>query len=385
MIKVCVVTGTRAEYGLLRSTLHRIKASSILDLQLVVTGTHLSPEFGLTYTEIVEDGFLIDQKIEMLLSSDSSVGMTKSTGLALCGFADAFNTLSPDLILLLGDRYEIFAAATAAMLARTPIAHIHGGEKTAGAIDDSIRHSITKMSHVHFVATEEYRSRVLQLGEQPEQIHVVGGLAAENINQQTLLSRDELEQQLDFSFGKHNLLVTFHPATLSRGVAKQQMSELLDALKSLENTKIIFTMPNADSESRELSVMINAFIQANSATVSGFTSLGQRRYLSCIQYVDAVVGNSSSGLLEAPSFQKGTINIGERQAGRAKASSVIDCQPIKASITEAFQILYSSRFQQQLLSTINPYDKGAASEKIVAQLESLDYANLLKKEFLDQF
>ncbi len=383
MKKVCVVTGTRAEYGLLRWVMTGIEADPELQLQLLVTGMHLSPEFGLTYQAIEADGFRIDRKVEMLLSSDTAVGVSKSLGLAICGFADALADLKPDLLLVLGDRYEILAAASAAMIARIPIAHLHGGELTEGAFDDAIRHAISKMSHLHFVAAEEYRQRVIQLGEAPERVHLVGGLGIDNILRLPRLSREELEQSLDFRFGPCNLLVTFHPVTLEKGTAQQQMAELLAALDSLEDTHIIFTMPNSDTESRVLFEMIDAFVTRHPGTAKAYTSLGQLRYLSAIHHVDAVVGNSSSGLAEVPSFKKCTINIGDRQRGRLKASSVIDCQPQQADILEALANGLSPAFQATLDDTSNPYGNGGAAEKIVTILKIVDYSQLLKKHFYD--
>lgn len=383
MKKICVITGTRAEYGLLRWVMHGIQDSPKLKLQLVVTGLHLSPEFGLTYKVIEADGFKIDKKIEMLLSSDTSIGVTKSMGLAVCGFADVLAELQPDLLLILGDRYEIFAAAAAAMLARIPIGHVHGGEITEGAFDDAIRHSITKMSHLHFVAAKEYQQRVIQLGEIPERVFQVGGLGIDNILKLKLLSHKMLEESINFSLGKHNLLVTFHPTTLEQGTAAKQMQALLQALDTLEDTHIIFTMPNADTESRILFTMINKFVDEHPQTAKAFTSLGQILYLSCIKHVDGVVGNSSSGLTEAPSFKKGTINIGDRQKGRLKATSVIDCKPIKKDIIKSLRKLYSTEFKQKLNSVINPYGEGGASEKIIKALEYSNFHLLLKKHFQD--
>lgn len=383
MKKICVVTGTRAEYGLLRWLMEGIRNSSCLSLQLLVTGSHLSHEFGLTYKAIEEDGFRIDRKVEMLLSSDTPVGVTKSMGLALCGFADALADLQPDLLLVLGDRYEILAAASAAMLARIPVAHLHGGELTEGACDDAIRHALTKMSHLHFVAAEEYRRRVLQLGEADDRVFLVGGLGIDNIRRLPLLERDELEKSLDFSLGQKNLLVTFHPATLHAGQAAGQMQELLAALASLKETHIIFTMPNADTEGRGLFGLIEAFVAERPLTAKAYGSLGQLRYLSAVRWVDGVVGNSSSGIIEVPSLGKGTINIGDRQDGRLRAASVIDCQPEHGSILTALETLYSSQFQSILKNVENPYGSGGASEKIVRILEAVDTDSLLRKKFID--
>ena len=381
--KVCVVTGTRAEYGLLRWVMEEIRESTSLELQVIATGMHLSPEFGLTYRDIEADGFVIDRKVEMLLSADTPSAISKSMGVAMIGFADAYDQLRPDLLLLLGDRYEILAAATAALITSVPIAHLHGGETTEGAFDEAIRHSITKMSHLHFVAAEEYRKRVIQLGEHPDRVFQVGGLGIDNIKRLPLLSREALEEALNFSLGERNLLITFHPVTLEQNSLVQQMNELLTALKLQERTKLIFTMPNADTEGRVLFGMIEEFVRQNTERAKAFTSLGQLRYLSCLQHVDAVIGNSSSGLSEAPSFRIGTVNIGDRQQGRLKAESVIDCNPEQKSILGALQHLYSPAFQQKLKIILNPYGEGGASKAIVKQLESSRFDDLLKKRFHD--
>lgn len=382
MKKICVVTGTRAEYGLLSWVMKGIRQSPVLELQLVVTGMHLSPEFGMTVDTIEADGFTIDRKVEMLLSSDTVVGVTKSMGLGMIGFADALAELKPDLMLVLGDRFEIFVASVAAMIARIPIAHLHGGEATEGLIDEPIRHSITKMSHLHFVAAEEYRRRVIQLGEQPGRVFNVGGLGIDNILRLKLLGRDELEAELNFKFAKSNLLITFHPVTLERNTSVQQMDELLAALAELKDTGLIFTMPNADTEGRVLFRQIEAFCAQHSQACA-YKSLGQLRYLSCIQHVDGVVGNSSSGLAEVPSFKKGTVNIGDRQRGRLRAGSVIDCEPERKSILMALKRLFSAEFQIKLSAVENPYGNGGASDAIVRRLESQSLDNLLKKRFYD--
>lgn len=380
--KICVVTGSRADYGLLRWVMQGIKDAPTLTLQVIVTGMHLSPEFGLTYREIEKDGFQIDRRIEMLLSSDTATGVAKSMGLGLIGFADVLQHLQPDLMLVLGDRFEIFAAVSAAMVARIPVAHLHGGETTEGAFDEAIRHSLTKMSHLHFVAADEYRKRVIQLGEQPGSVFLVGGLGIDSIKKIPLLDRPALEASLGFQLGPRNLLITFHPVTLEYATSAQQMAELLAALETLEDTRLIFTMPNADNDGRVLIDMIERFVSSHTNARS-FTSLGQLRYLSCIQHVDGVVGNSSSGLTEVPSFGKGTINIGDRQKGRLKAESVIDCTPDRHSIATAIQRLYSPTFQAVLKTVCNPYGDGGASEKIVQVLQDYPLESILKKSFHD--
>lgn len=362
--KICVVTGTRAEYGLLRWVIDGIGKSPVLELQLIATGMHLSPEFGLTVKEIEADGHRIDRKVEMLLSSDTPVGITKSMGLGMIGFADAFAELQPDLLLVLGDRFEIFAAVSAALIARIPSAHIHGGELTEGAFDDAIRHSITKMAQLHFVAAEEYRQRVIQMGEHPDRVFLVGGLGVDAIKRTKLFSREELEASLDFKLGQRNLLITFHPVTLEHNTSAHQMGELLAALDELEDTHLIFTMPNADTDGRVMLRMVEEFC-AMRTHAKAFTSLGQQRYFSCIQHCDGVVGNSSSGLAEVPSFKKGTVNIGDRQKGRLRAASVIDCAPERGLIMEAMQQILEPEFRINLGTTSNPYGDGSASDRII--------------------
>lgn len=378
--KICVVTGTRAEFGLLRWILRGIQDASTLDLQLIVTGMHLSPEFGLTVEEIEADGFQIDRKVEMLLSSDTPVGITKSMGLALIGFADAFAQLQPDLLLVLGDRFETFSAASAALIARIPIAHCHGGELTEGAFDDALRHSISKMSYFHFVATEEYRNRVIQMGEHPDRVFLVGGLGIDAIKRTNLMSREQLEDSLGFKLGKRNLLITFHPVTLEKNTSFKQMSELLAALEELEETHLIFTMPNADTDGRVLINMIQDFCMKH-AHAKAFTSLGQIRYFSCIHHCDGVVGNSSSGLLEVPSFKKGTINIGDRQKGRHAPSSVIHVNPNKDAISDALKLMYSTDFQSTVTKTKSVYGDGNASSMIVELLSKKPLDSQIKSFF----
>ena len=380
--KIGVVTGSRSEYGLLRWVIEEIRNSPDLQLQLIVTGMHLSSEFGLTYREIEEDGVFIDYKVEMLLGSDTTTGITKSMGLGLIGFAEALDFLKPDLILVLGDRFEIFSAAIAAMVARIPIAHLHGGEVTEGAFDEAIRHSITKMSHLHFVAAEKYRQRVIQLGEHPDRVFLVGGLGIDSMHRLSLLDRYALEDSLDFKFGKKNLLVTFHPTTLENTTSQKQTEELLGVLETLEETNFIFTMPNADTESRSIMRLIETFVEKY-PNARAYPTLGQLRYFSCLQFVDGVIGNSSSGLLEVPTFKIGTINIGDRQQGRLKAISVIDCNPNQRSIADAITKLYSHDFQMKLNKVTNPYGKAGASESIVRVLKNYPLESILKKSFYD--
>jgi GDP/UDP-N,N'-diacetylbacillosamine 2-epimerase (hydrolysing) len=378
--RICVVSGSRADYGLLRWPMEQIRASPDLELQLIATGMHLAPEFGLTCREIEADGFRIDRRLEVLVSSDTPVGVAKSMGLALIAFADALEQLRPDVLLVLGDRFEIFSAVAAALVARIPVAHLHGGETTEGSFDESLRHSITKMSQLHFVAAEEYRRRVIQLGEDPQRVFLVGGLGADGVRKMKLLERATLEGSLGFTLAQPSLLITFHPATLDEQGAVQQMGDLLAALDELTGVQLIFTMPNADTEGRALRAMVERFVVAR-PYARAFTSLGQLRYLSCLQFVEGVVGNSSSGLTEAPSFRVGTVNVGDRQSGRLKADSVIDCAPERAAIGTALRQLRSPAFRARLPGVRNPYGEGGASEKIVAVLRSHPLAGLVKKPF----
>jgi GDP/UDP-N,N'-diacetylbacillosamine 2-epimerase (hydrolysing) len=382
MRKICVVTGSRAEYGLLYWLMKEIQQDAGLELQVIVTGMHLSPEFGLTYKEIEKD-FSINKKIEMLLSSDTPIGISKSMGLAQISFAEAYAEINPDIIVVLGDRFEIFSAVSAAMISRIPIAHIHGGEATEGLIDESIRHSITKMSHLHFAATEEYRRRIIQLGEDPDRVFNVGAVGLDNIRKLDLLSKDDFEKSIDFKLNENNYLVTFHPVTLEPGSAETQFQQLLEALDELNNAHLIFTKANADTDGRIINMMIDKYISANSDKAIAFTSLGPIRYLSALRHVDAVVGNSSSGLIEAPSFKIGTINIGDRQKGRVKAASVIDCVPTKESISNALDIVGSPQFKEKLKTVINPYGVGGASTEICKKLATTNLDHIVFKSFFD--
>ncbi len=381
MRKITVVTGTRAEYGLLYWIIKGIHEDPELELQLIVTGMHLSPEFGLTVKEIEKNGFPIAERVEMLLSSDTETAIATSMGLGMIGFAKAYERLRPEVLVVLGDRFEIFSAVSAAMIARIPVAHLHGGEATEGIIDEAIRHSITKMSHLHFTAVDEYKNRVTQMGENPERVFNVGGLGIDNIKNLKLLPRKEFEDSINFSLGARNLIVTFHPVTLENKTACDQFSNLLQALDTLDDVKIIFTKPNADTDGRVIIEMIDDYVSQNKDKTVSFTSMGQLRYLSCLQFVDAMVGNSSSGLSEAPSFKIGTINIGDRQKGRVKADSVIDCDPNKQSIIGALKTLYSADFQRKLKDVKNLYGEGGASKSVVETVKTFPLDNILKKEF----
>ena len=382
MKKICVLTGGRPDYGLLREAMFRIVESDELQLQLIATGMHLSAEFGDTKDQILEDGFCLDWEVESVLGSDTPSGVTKSIGLGIIGFSDAIRTLQPDCVLVLGDRYEIFSGVVASMVAGVPVAHIHGGEITQGAIDENIRHAITKMSHLHFVATEVYRNRVIQLGEQPDRVYTVGALGIDGMTRLKLLDWPGLTAQLGLQDCKKNVLVTFHPETIKYGVSVIHFEEVLGALNELENTQIIFSLPNSDAEGRSLQKKIREFAKLKK-NVKVFASLGQLYYLSCLKHVDCVIGNSSSGLIEAPSLRTPTINVGDRQMGRVKADSVLDCAPQKDAIQEAIRSVYSSKMRQILRDVNNPYGQGGASSAIVEILEREPLENLLRKPFFD--
>ena len=378
--KICVVSGSRADYGLLHWLMKEIEADRDLELQLIATGMHLSPEFGLTYQAIEADGFVIDAKVEMLLSSDTPVGIAKSIGLGTIGFADALDNLKPEILVLLGDRYEILAAAQAALVARIPVAHIAGGDTSEGAFDEAIRHSITKMSHLHFVTNEDAARRVRQLGEDPAQVFNFGSPGLDFITRLKLLDRKTLEQDLNFSFQEKNLLVTFHPVTLETQSAEAQFLALLAALDGLgDKVGIVFTKPNADTDGRTIIRLMDSYVADHSNTRS-YVSLGQLRYLSLMSQVDAVVGNSSSGLYEAPSFGKPTVNIGDRQKGRLQAASIINCAPTADKIEKAIVLALTLKYS----ATVNPYGDGNSSNRIKDVLKNIAApAALLKKHFFD--
>lgn len=381
--KICVITGSRAEYGLLKSLMREIRSDSALQLQIVAAASHFSREHGLTYVEIEADGFTIDERVENLSGSDSSSGASYSIGLGFILFSRAFEKLCPDIIVVLGDRYELLAAVGSALMHGIPVAHIHGGEVTEGVFDEQIRHALTKMSHIHFVATEEYRKRVIQLGEEPCRVLNSGSPALDDIVSTRYLSRSEFENKIGFKLGSKNLLVTFHPETASRGLSQSYFVELLKAFDSLRELKIIFTHPNADPEGLSLSHMIKEYLSHNPGKGILVPSMGRGLYLSAIKLCDAVVGNSSSGIIEAPSFRKGTINVGTRQNGRIKAASIIDCEPVQNSIISAIRKLYSKDFQSRLKNVVNPYGKPGASKYIKETLKEIDVFAVRNKKFYD--
>jgi UDP-N-acetylglucosamine 2-epimerase (non-hydrolysing)/GDP/UDP-N,N'-diacetylbacillosamine 2-epimerase (hydrolysing) len=381
--KICIVTGTRAEYGLLYWLMKEIKEDPDLELQIIATGMHLSPEFGLTYKTIEEDGLQINEKVEMLLSSDTPVGIAKSIGLGVIGFADAFSRLKPDILVVLGDRYEMFAAAQVAMTHRIPIAHIHGGETTEGAIDEAIRHSITKMSHFHFTAAEFYRRRVIQLGERPDRVLNYGAPGLDNLKRIKILDKEAFEKAIDFQLGTLSFLATYHPVTLSNDGPEKSFAELINAIDHYPSAKVIFTKANSDPAGRIINQKIDEYAKRNPLRIKVFTSMGHLLYLSAIKNMDIIVGNSSSGLIEAPALKKPTVNIGERQRGRLKACSVIDCEEKAHAIVSAIEKGLSSEFKKTLRNIKNPYGSGNASLKIKEYLKKVSLQNILMKKFYD--
>ena len=380
--KICIVTGSRAEYGLLKSVIELVDKSIDLELQLVVTGMHLSSEFGFTINEILNDNFHINKKLETLISSDTPVGVSKSIGLGVIGFAETLEELKPNLIVILGDRYEILSIAICALIAKIPIAHISGGEITEGAIDESIRHSITKMSSIHFVAAEEYKRRVIQLGEDKNKVFNVGGLGADIVKQSDLFTKEYLEDFLNFKFKSKNILITFHPETLDLNHTECQIDNLLFSLGNFDNIGFIFTMPNADNRSKTIDSKIQRFCFENKNSTY-IKSLGQKKYYSCLNIVDGVVGNSSSGICEAPSFKIGTVNIGDRQKGRVRCESIIDVNNEQKEITNAIKTIISEEFKSKIKDVINPYQINNTSEKIVRIIKEINLEGITKKKFFD--
>lgn len=381
--KICVVTGTRAEYGLICRLMKEIKNDSDLDLQIIVTGAHLSPEFGLTYREIERDGFKIDEKIEMLLSSDTPVGITKSMGIELISFADALERLKPDIMVLLGDRYEILIASVAALTENIPVAHIAGGDVTEGAIDDSIRHCITKLSHIHFAARYEHVQRIKQLGENPEHIYEIGALGLDNIVRMNFLSLKELEKSIDFVLGENFFLVTYHPVTVKEYAVSNALQNLFDALDNFPDYKILFTKSNSDAGGMSINKQIDDYATKNSKRVFACSSLGQLRYLSAMKHCSVVVGNSSSGIWEAPALKVPTVNIGARQQGRHREISIIDCAEESSSIVDAIREATSPRFRNSIQNMRIKHMDGNIAARIKNILRDISLDGICKKHFFD--
>ena len=385
MKRIGIMTGTRAEYGLLKSLMQEINKDNDLELYLIVSGMHLSPEFGMTYQEIEEDGFEINAKVEMLLSSDSPAGISKSIGLGVIGFADEFQRADLDMLILLGDRYEALSAAICAMVMRIPIAHLHGGEVTEGAIDEGIRHSITKMSYLHFTSTEQYRNRVIQLGENPERVFYVGALGVENIKKINLMTKEELERSIHFEIDENTVVVTYHPVTLENNTVEEQFLNLLEVLDRNPKIRMIFTKANADTNGRIVNELIDKYAAQNSERACAFMSLGQKRYLSALKYCRIVIGNSSSGIIEAPSFGKPIINIGDRQKGRICADSVINCGYTQQEIQQAMETALTEEFENKARNCRNPYEKENTAANIISVIKDylLNDKIKLKKGFYD--
>ena len=380
MRKICVITGTRAEFGLLRPLIELIANDKELQLQLIATGMHLSPEFGYTLNEIIDAGFVVDKKVECLLSSDSSIGVSKTIALAISGFADALAELTPDLVVVLGDRTEILGAVIATAMANIPIAHLYGGETTEGAYDEAIRHSITKFSHLHFTSTEAYRKRVIQLGEHPDTVFNVGAIGLDAIKKLPLLDKASFEQAIGFKLKERNILITYHPVTLEKEAPIETFENVLTALDELTDTTLIFTHANSDKNGRIINKMITEYVSSHKDKAVEFKSLGQLRYLSALQFVDFVIGNSSSGMTEVPAFYIPTINIGDRQKGRINCESVINSnnslEDIKKSITFALDKTFREKIQQQELL----YGNGTAAEKILQIIKEHNHISI-KKSF----
>jgi len=379
MKKICVITGSRAEYGLLSRVMRLIQEDAELQLQIIATNMHLSVEYGETYKEIEADGFVIDKKIFILSSSDTANATAKSVGTGIIGFADAYEKLQPDMIMVLGDRYEILAAISAALFYKIPVIHIHGGEITEGAYDNAIRHAVTKMSHLHFTSTEEYRRRVIQMGEHPDTVFNVGALGCENIRLIPLIEKEELEKSLNFTLDKKTILVTFHPVTMETHTAETQFNELLSAMEKFQDIRVIFTMPNSDTDGMVIMDLIKKYVAKHPEKAVWFTSLGMKRYLSTLQYIGAAVGNSSSGIIEVPSFHIPTLNIGDRQKGRIAAASVIHCKPERADIEEKLTVILQPGYAESFRNMQNPYDKPDTANEIVRIIKDKNNISAVKK------
>ncbi len=383
MRKICVYTSTRAEYGLLKNLIGKIHESPELALQLLVSGTHLVSDQGMTIKEIYGDGFAPDKCVDIDLTDDSSKGICHSMGIAISEYGKFFAEQAPDIVVILGDRFEAFCCAVAAQVSCIPIAHIHGGETTQGAIDEAFRQSITKMAHLHFPCCEVYRHRIIQMGEQPGHVYDVGALGVENIRRLPLMARKDLETSMDFKLEKPFFLVTFHPTTLEKNTFEEQFAAVLAALDTYPDHKVIFTGSNADTGGRVINQMQDAYQKRNPGKCFVIHSLGYRRYLSAMKFCDAVIGNSSSGILEAPALKIPTINIGDRQKGRLRVQSILDCDPSKRSILAALKKVQNKAFHSNLADMTLPFEKPGTSIMIKEILEKADLKDILKKEFYD--
>ena len=382
MKKICVITGSRAEYGLMSRVMRLIKEDADFQLQIIATNMHLSVEYGETYKEIEADGFVIDKKIPILSLSDTANATSKSAGTGMIGFADAYEELQPDMIMVLGDRYEILAAVSTALFYKIPVIHLHGGEITEGAYDDAIRHAITKMAHLHFTSTEEYRQRVIQMGENPETVYYVGALGCDNIRQVSLMKKEELEKSLKFVLDRNTILVTFHPVTMETNTAGTQFKELLSAIDTFDELRVIFTMPNSDTDSRVIMNLIKKYVEKRPEKAIWVTSLGVRCYLSVLQYIGAVIGNSSSGIIEVPSFHIPTLNIGDRQKGRIAAASVLHCLPVKDDMIEKIAVITKTGYIESIKDVLNPYDKRNTAQEIVRIIKEKADISATKKFYI---
>ncbi|RXJ72805.1 UDP-N-acetylglucosamine 2-epimerase (hydrolyzing) [Veronia nyctiphanis] len=371
--KVAVFTGTRAEYGLLYWLMKDIEKDNALELQVLVTGSHLSPEFGETYRQIEKDGFHIDEKVEMLLSSDTQVGTAKSIGLGMIGFADALARMQPDVLVILGDRFEALAAAQTAYVMQIPVVHLHGGEITEGANDEAFRHAISKFSYLHGTSTEAHRERVIQLGESPERVKNVGAMGLDHLERSSFMTRKALSESLNFDLNDPYFIATYHPVTLATEDPEETFTALLDALEQYPQYKVILTYPNADEGGRKVIPLLEAFAAKHQDRIYAIPSLGVQRYLSAVKHADAVIGNSSSGIIEVPSFSVPTVNIGSRQQGRTAANSVFHCTPDKASILQAIEEAANWFRQHQGMPADNPYGKGNASQQVIQMIKSMSY------------
>ena len=381
-MKIYIITSTRADFGLLKNLIFKIKKNKNFILKVIASGTHFSKKYGYTYDEIKESKIQIYRKIICKFNSDNSEGISQVISKCITESSKIFKTFRPDMVIVLGDRYEILASTISAHLSRIPVAHIHGGEVTHGVIDDAFRHSITKMSHIHFVANAIYKKRVVQLGESPKNVYVVGGLGVDSISKTNLLTKSELEKKFNLKFNKTNFLVNFHPETLNKNLAKKQIRELLSAFSELKNTGLIFTIPGPDLENEIVVKLIKKFTLKHKNAYF-FKSLGQVNYFSFLNQVDGMIGNSSSGLLEMPYFKKGTINIGTRQSGRLFSKSVINIKKKKSKIIQAVKKLLSNNFQKNIRNNINPYGNPGASDKIIKILKKIKVKKIINKKFFD--